>query len=56
MTDDVGPIRLALAKFVYIVHVGVTFFVPWGWLLPWPEAWWFGLFFRVDLYDKLFYV
>ncbi|MBN16625.1 MAG: hypothetical protein CMB37_00485 [Euryarchaeota archaeon] len=30
---------------MYFVHVGVTFFVPWGWLLPWPEAWWFGLFF-----------
>ena len=45
MADDVGPIRLALAKAVYILHVGVTFFVPWGWLLPWPEAWWFGLFF-----------
>jgi len=45
VTDDVGQIRLALAKVVYFVHVGVTFFVPWGWLLPWPEAWWFGLFF-----------
>jgi hypothetical protein len=45
MTDDVGPVRLALAKAVYFLHVGVTFFVPWGWLLPWPEAWWFGIFF-----------
>ncbi|GIS44802.1 MAG: hypothetical protein Ct9H90mP16_18720 [Candidatus Poseidoniales archaeon] len=37
MTDDVGPIRLALAKFVYFVHVGVTFFRPLGLALPWPK-------------------
>ena len=43
--DDVGTLRLTLAKMVYFLHVGVVVFVTWAWVLPWPEVWWVGVIF-----------
>ena len=45
MTDDVGPLRLALAKFVYIVHVGVTFLFRGAGFYLGQKLGGFGLFF-----------
>jgi hypothetical protein len=43
--EEVGVVRLALARFVYSLHMATTVFVTWVWLLPWPVAWWVGAFF-----------